>query len=565
MQEETNKILEKTNRSQRYNSDEIPQDEINKTPQEISGIQRKEDETKSTPQEDHIEVEDIMIMCDADDLAKLFFTQDSIIWYNPDTESTPKFSWLDRIKQFSDVVCFTKLQKTVDYIRKSPIQCHIITSGRVGESSIIKISKEPTVKSIYILCNDTNLFEGWIGQHPKVISVENKFNSLLYNLRRNLLKLDLPAFGPVFDDMDISRMAKMHYYLKGFVKFKNRTQAKKDFLRIAGKVYQDNSNMLKFTRDYDQYHMNTIFNWYTRQSFFFKTINNCLRIATADSILYSRLIIKDLETAIMEQFQTKSRRFSGILYRVCSLLDPEWDLLKANISKEIEMYGFLSTTKNKDSKFIKRNLRKGALITIIVPDFPNLKDRGFAEISEFSQFVQEQEVLFNVRSKFTVLEAKDEVFEDFKQRHLILLYGAQAMRRFLYENKPQIEIHLSGKDQIRCKECSYELNAFKERANIMFVSLSDTNEYICQNCMNKSLTRKSSPYVVIPLHVCEGEEAIDNIIKVQGMILKYQEDLNLPFYGSKCTICQKSVTYKNTCIDCAREAKVWCHECFNEK
>ena len=75
--------------------------------------------------------------------------------------------------------------------------------------------------------------------------------------------------------------------------------------------------------------MHNVFRWYTRTSFLFKTLTNCLKIGSSDAIQYCRLIIKDLEAAIKEQYKQKSAYFNGVLYKAASIPDDDWrDLQK---------------------------------------------------------------------------------------------------------------------------------------------------------------------------------------------------------------------------------------------
>jgi len=101
------------------------------------------------------------------------------------------------------------------------------------------------------------------------------------------------------------------------------------------------------------------------------------------------------------------------------------------------MHGFLSVSKEKQValKFMGVDPSKKVFITIIVSKGSNKEEQGFAEVEEFSQFPKEKEVLFNVRSRFTVLETEDEYVYSgsSKCRHLVLFYGAQGFRQFITE------------------------------------------------------------------------------------------------------------------------------------
>ena len=71
-------------------------------------------------------------------------------------------------------------------------------------------------------------------------------------------RVDLPSFAPIFDDMDLSEMNYLPFYLKGLVNFENRDQAKRDFLDLAKSLNGNNSDIREFEGMYNQYNMHEI-------------------------------------------------------------------------------------------------------------------------------------------------------------------------------------------------------------------------------------------------------------------------------------------------------------------
>ena len=208
-----------------------------------------------------------------------------------------------------------------------------------------RVTEDLKISSVHILCDDTEAYEDKL---PKQIVLHKDFERLLQSLKKSLLKLDFPVFAPIFDYKGISKVNKLYYYLTGLLIFTNREQAKEDLLELAQKLFINQDELNDFNNTYVKYDMRTVLKWYTKDSFLHKLINSCLRISTSDSILYCRLIIRDLQTAIKDSFQQKEKKYAGPVYRGCYLSDEEWNNLKDNHGKEIEMYGFLSTSKRKD-------------------------------------------------------------------------------------------------------------------------------------------------------------------------------------------------------------------------
>ena len=520
------------------------------SPEEIEGF-RQENKAEGR--------DDIIIACDVDELAKLFFKEYIIIWYDPKAGSESSLERLKKLNANIEVKVFNNIEEASYCVKTSSVMCQIITPNINGEFFVEMISDASSILSIYVLCDTKDQETEWIKKHPKISMAGSNFTKLTTKMHNDSLKMDFPAFAPVFDDMDKSKTNKLHFYLKGLVHFYNGKQAKDDLLALAHKVYKDKQNMQEFTDTYTKYDMALILTWYTKQSFLYKMVNNCLRIATSDSILYTRLVIKDLETGIKERFQTKSKHFDGLLYRGTYLSDQEWISLQASAGKEIEMFGFLSTSRNKD---VGIHFAKQVLITVIVPAAPGKGEQGFAEVQEFSGY-EEDEILFNIGSRFTVVATMMETNSTNLQqyRHLILLYGARTMRSYITYNNPMIQVAIKDESKVLCEECCES----QKEHRAMFVNLTTKDTYLCMSCMTKTTVKRLAPYLSIPQTALDKKS---RSIEISGMVMQYKEDLDMPFYGSKCV----GKSHKNnrhiirqfSCVECCKLRKIWCEDCFGE-
>ena len=428
----------------------------------------------------------------------------SIVWYDPMADSESSSRKLALFNDHSNIQVFKEWQKVVDYIQPNTFSSQVLISGKDGEH----------------------------------------------------LKLDFPSFASVFDDKDVSHVNKLHVYLRGLSVFLKRDQAKQDFVSAASLIYRDRQNIDEFQQDYNKYDMNTILSWYTRESFLYKMVNNCLRIATSDSILYSRLVIRDLETAIKDRFRQEKSHFSGLLYRGAYLSEQEWESLSKNVGKDVEMYGFLSTSKRKDVAldFLRRDVLKKALITVIVPAAPDLEEQGFADVDDLSKY-NEQEVLFNIRSRFTVVEATTEPIDSQTGscHHLVLLYGAVSMRKYVANNTPCVEISIKNGAGISCRNCSLDIHSINE-SSLLLKDLEKPDEYLCMKCLCGLETAKASSYLCLPRTNLQA-----NVHKkLKGMLMPYKEDLDIRFYGLKCSggCSSDKKRHQFSCIECREMRRV---------
>jgi len=216
-----------------------------------------------------------------------------------------------------------------------------------------------SVTEIFVICQNKESHPAWAQSYGKVVSLEVQIENIIFQVKESFAKYykessslttTLPAFAPIFNDGDKTEMNHLHRHPKVVPHFKNHQQAKNDFVNLSRSIYPDEKNKKfidRFEEEYNAYNKKEILSWYTQESFLYKVTNNCLRIATADSIQYCRLLLKDIERAIKEQYKKESFRFGGLLYRGAYLSQEEWKSLKVNLSKEIEMRGFLSVSKPK--------------------------------------------------------------------------------------------------------------------------------------------------------------------------------------------------------------------------
>ena len=510
---------------------------------------------------------EIIIKCSVEEMMKAFFKDYVIVWHDPNVNNEENQQYITQIKRFCEVFTFTEWEKASAYVKEAKAVCHVLTSGTNGEVLVKKIFENDSVCHIYIFCGDKEYHSNWAQKYKKRVScVETSIQSLISQIQQNLLewykeasslKLNLPAFAPIFNDSDKSQMNNLHLYLKVIPNFKNREQAKDDFMRLSRGIYSDqvNAKLLKeFEKDYNQYNKKRTLRWYTRESFLYKVTNNCLRIATSDSIQYCRLLLKDIEQAIKDQYQEKSKNFNGQLYRGAYLSEEEWSSLKQNQDKEIEMHCFLSVSKEKNValKFMKTDPSKKVFITIIVPKGPNEEEQGFAEIEEYSRHPQEKEILFNVRSRFTVLETEDDYVYSgtSKCRHLVLLYGAMGFRKLIAEKNPIQEVSVPSMESVSCAHCK------SKSERLFFVSIADQISY-CKACIKYGV----SPFLCVPT-----ADKVDkfSVAKIKGYPLMNTSQEQTPFYGYKCCICQaKKMNSYFICTDCDRNGNKWCEDCFD--
>ena len=291
--------------------------------------------------------DETFITCSPSELANSFFIDHVVVWYDPNAGSKSSSRKLALLNNHSSIRVFKQWEEVVEYVQQNTFSCQVLISGKDGEHLVKALSNNSNVLSMYTCSDDKDPQTEWTKNYMNILSTKKKFKTLISEMWKDSLKLDFPSFASVFDDKDVSHVNKINVYLRGLSVFLKRDQAKQDFVSAVSVIYTDKEDIDEFRQNYNDYDMNTVLSWYTRESFLYRMVNNCLRIATSDSILYSRLVIRDLETAIKDSFSQEKNHFSGLLYRTAYLSEQEWESLGKNVGKDVEMYGFLSTSKKK--------------------------------------------------------------------------------------------------------------------------------------------------------------------------------------------------------------------------
>jgi len=182
------------------------------------------------------EEEEIIIKCSLEQMVKSFFQDYVIVWHDPDVNSHENRQYFVRLKKFCDVVVFTEWQKARDFLQTTSTTCHVITSGTNGELLVKEINQLQSITKIYVFCGNKEYHSNWAKNYDKVSCIETHIEDVLSRIQQNLLewykqasslKLNLPAFAPIFNESDKSQVNNLHFFLKVIPNFQNRLQAKK--------------------------------------------------------------------------------------------------------------------------------------------------------------------------------------------------------------------------------------------------------------------------------------------------------------------------------------------------
>ncbi|CAF3874260.1 unnamed protein product [Rotaria sp. Silwood1] len=328
---------------------------------------------------------------------------------NRDTEQKLR-SIINRFKKFQDL---EQCQKYIEQ-RSQNERVVMIVSGRLGQAIVPSIHKIRQIISIYVYCMDKERNKQWAVNFPKVKAVVVQLDELVSRIKDDYkiqkiveepLSINTFTTGSgagtstsgvngkfVFSQVLIDCLIRLQY-----------TEAdKKELISLCQKQYENNLNELSNLREFRKnYSSDEVLRWYTRETFFYKTLNAVLRNENIHMIFLFRAFIYDI------QHQLKNHQIKNPLrvYRGQKISTDELNNLKQRRGQFISVNSFFSTSTDYQAavKFLSGSNATENLEPVlfeIVADPKVATTKPFADISKFSQYPGESEVLFMLGSIF---------------------------------------------------------------------------------------------------------------------------------------------------------------------
>ncbi|CAF4931081.1 unnamed protein product, partial [Rotaria sp. Silwood1] len=326
-----------------------------------------------------------------------------------DTERSLR-SIINHLKKFKDVEQCQKYIKE----RSQKDRLVMIVSGQLGREIVPAIHKLRQVISIYVYCFDKKSNEEWACKFTKVKAVVVELDELI-----SRIKADHKIQKMVEEPLSINIFTtsadagKSTTGLNGqfvfsqllidcLLRLKYTEEDKKELIRICKQQYEGNSdelsNLLEFSQDYS---LNNVLWWYTRESFFYKTLNAALRTQDIHLIFLFRAYISDIHHQLKNHQSKNSLR----VYRSQMISSDELNTLQQCCGQFISVNSFFSTSTDYQHALSFLNVPDGtdSLEPVLFEIDANPKmvtTKPFAEISVYSEFSDESEVLFMLGSIF---------------------------------------------------------------------------------------------------------------------------------------------------------------------
>jgi tetratricopeptide (TPR) repeat protein len=175
-----------------------------------------------------------------------------------------------------------------------------------------------------------------------------------------------------------------------------------ELISICEQEYQGDKDQLALVRKLkDKYSSDRALQWYTKDSFVYRMLNKALRTHNIHLLFLFRFLIRDLEKQLVEN--RSSSRLT--VYRGQLMWKEEFETLEHSIGELISMNSFLSTSLDRQSAYsFLRQPTDLERVLFEIEASPQLHGvKPFANISSFSNYPDEKEVLFMLGSIFRVI------------------------------------------------------------------------------------------------------------------------------------------------------------------
>ncbi|CAF3754955.1 unnamed protein product [Adineta steineri] len=319
-------------------------------------------------------------------------------------------SIINHIKKFQDIkLCQHYIEQTSQKDRLV-----IIVSGRLGLEIVPYIHQLRQVISIYVYCMDKKNNEQWALKFAKVKSVVVDLDELVSQITTDhkiQKKIEEPLSINIFTtNIDAGKSTTgvneqfvcSQILVDCLLRLKSNEIDKNELMNCCQNEYVGNYTELNNIREFEKdYSPDKVLWWYTKETFFYKTLNAALRTQNIHMIFLFRAFIYD----IYYQLQKSQSKHPLQVYRSQLMSSDELDSLKNNIGLFISVNSFFSTSDERRTALfllgdITTPIDSERVLFEIDADPEIVTTKPFANISKYSDFPDESEVLFMIGSIF---------------------------------------------------------------------------------------------------------------------------------------------------------------------
>ena len=331
----------------------------------------------------------------------------SLVWLDATVDNSKEN--LNVQKQLRSVINFLKTFhdeiECENYIRSIPEDDRmlLIVSGGLGQSLVPRIHMLRKILAIYIFCFDKKKHEEWSRQYTKVKGLFTQKQDLVNQIQSDRVRRKKGEEPFLFTIQGQSttelngEFVHSQIFLDVLLRIPPDQADKDELVARCNKTYKGNDSELAIVSEFNRkYSMNKALWWYTRESFVYRMLNKALRVQNIDVLFLFRFFIKDIE----QQLKANQCASTVQLYRGQQMSKDEIQMLNNSVNKFISINSLLSTSLDRyvALRFLKEDSTDLEQVLFEIEANPAVTSKPFADITQFSYFRTEKEVLIMVGS-----------------------------------------------------------------------------------------------------------------------------------------------------------------------
>jgi hypothetical protein len=300
-----------------------------------------------------------------------------------------------------------------DYITSNIENIYLFISNMISHTFMQFIHDFPQITSIYIFSKD----QQYSNRQRKLRGIYNDIDMMFKQFQddRNTLKNQYYSENRTLRNID-SLSAEVLWWIifdKILEHIRHTDIAKDEFTEFWRGFSQGRKHQLKQIEEFDAtYTSSKAINWYTGPTFLYDLLNKTLRTEkNLNKIFKLRFFIPDLISGLRtaQSDDHEIIHYPIILYRGQAMKVQELQQMKSHVGESMFLNQFLSTSMNCEiAKMFAGSPsddphRQAVLLTIKIDSFSTKNGTTpFANISKYSDFREESEVLFSMHSTFLI-------------------------------------------------------------------------------------------------------------------------------------------------------------------
>ena len=346
-----------------------------------------------------------------------------LIWVdeniNSDAEKT--------LEKLRSIINDTSLVRTtsdcIDLVKRMTDEKYfVISSGSIGKELVPKIHSMTNFEAIYLYDENKTMYEEWTKEWIKIKGFYTKFDSIYQILKLAVKQCNQDSVAISFIDIDDENSTSDLNHLEPSFMYtrmlKNTILTMKhrpkqdliEFVEIAIKQYATKSIDRYALEEFGRtYRSEQAILWYTKETFVYHIVNNALRQFEGDIIVDMGFFINDLHRQLKILHEKQRRKYHSeliTLYRGQGLAENDITKLKRRIGGLMGFNCFLSTSEKRETSaaFATYGATKPGMMGVlfVMRIDPKLTGIPFANIKEYSELPEEDEILFSTHTIFRI-------------------------------------------------------------------------------------------------------------------------------------------------------------------